>query len=122
MGLSELDRSNYIGKHVSKLPTPALLLRKAVMERNCARMDHMVEQKRCLWRPHVKTLKVSSFSSSKQKRTQNVQCAESTRMMLGSRSKAVIVSTPREIEGLMPLIEEGIVDSVGINPERGRQS
>lgn len=36
--------------------------------------------------------------------------------MLGSRSKAVIVSTPREIEGMMPLIEEGTVDSVSTNP------
>lgn len=65
MSLSELEKSNYIGKHISSLPTPALLLNKAVMERNCAKMDHMVKQKCCLWRPHVKTLKVSSSSKLK---------------------------------------------------------
>jgi hypothetical protein len=35
--------------------------------------------------------------------------------MLGSISKKVVVSTLREIRGLQPLIEEGLVDEVGIS-------
>lgn len=65
MGCGHCDPKASIGQHVSSLPTPALVLSKQVMERNCARMIDKVTQKRWLWRPHVKTLKVGFCFRSK---------------------------------------------------------
>jgi D-serine ammonia-lyase len=50
--------ASYIGKHVSELPTPALVISQPVVERNIEELHQHVEKLSIGFRPHVKTLKV----------------------------------------------------------------
>lgn len=63
LNLSEMDYSlqnhtSYIGRLVSELPTPALVLSKPVLERNTQILLEDVERLGIEFRPHVKTRKV----------------------------------------------------------------
>ena len=49
----------YIGRPVSELPTPALILSKPVLKRNTQILLEDVKQLGIEFRPHIKTLKVS---------------------------------------------------------------
>ena len=51
-------RELYIGKQLSDIPTPAAILDKAVVKRNCKQMLKACEALNVRWRPHVKTHKV----------------------------------------------------------------
>lgn len=71
LDLSKMDYSlqnhvSYIGRPVSELPTPALVLSKPVLERNAQILLEDVKRLGIKFRPHVKTLKVQfpySFGS-----------------------------------------------------------
>lgn len=54
----------YIGRPVSDLPTPSVILRQDVLEKNCSRMHESVAAKGLGFRAHVKTLKVDFLSST----------------------------------------------------------
>ncbi|KAL4735428.1 putative serine dehydratase domain-containing protein [Aspergillus similis] len=86
---------SYIGKPVTDLPTPALVLSKSTIERNIKQLLQDVEKLGIAFRPHVKTLK----------------SLEVTRMMLGNgQHRRIVASTLPEIEGAIPLAKEGILD------------
>jgi D-serine deaminase-like pyridoxal phosphate-dependent protein len=51
-----------IGKPVTDLPTPALVLSKSTIERNIKQLLQDVENLGIAFRPHVKTLKVLNDS------------------------------------------------------------
>ncbi|KAL4965305.1 D-serine ammonia-lyase DSD1 [Aspergillus stella-maris] len=85
---------SYIGKPVSELPTPSLVLSKPTIERNIEQLHQDVAKLGIAFRPHVKTLK----------------SLEVTRMMLGSQHRRIVASTLPEIEGAVPLVKEGVLD------------
>ncbi|KAL4976045.1 putative serine dehydratase domain-containing protein [Aspergillus desertorum] len=86
---------SYIGKPVTELPTPALVLSKPIIERNINQLLQDVEKLGIAFRPHVKTLK----------------SLEVTRMMLGNgQHRRIVASTLPEIEGVIPLAKEGVLD------------
>ncbi|KAL4965756.1 transcription factor domain-containing protein [Aspergillus stella-maris] len=94
MDFSLQHHQSYRGKHVSALPTPALVISLPVLVDNIQRLLVDVKDLGIAFRPHVKTLK----------------CLEVTRMMLdGGKHNGIVASTVREIEGALPLVEEGIL-------------
>jgi len=58
MDTSLETHQSYIGKPVSALPTPALVISKSVLEKNMEALHKDVEALGIGFRPHVKTLKV----------------------------------------------------------------
>ncbi|KAL4867616.1 hypothetical protein BDV12DRAFT_118008 [Aspergillus spectabilis] len=87
--------SSYIGKPLSALPTPSLIVSKPTIEQNIARLHQDVKNLGIAFRPHVKTLK----------------SLEVTRMMLGNgQHRKLVASTLAEIEGTLPLVKEGVLD------------
>ncbi|KAL4954280.1 putative serine dehydratase domain-containing protein [Aspergillus filifer] len=84
----------YIGKPALELPTPSLVLSKPTIERNIEQLHQDVAKLGIAFRPHVKTLK----------------SLEVTRMMLGSQHRRIVASTLPEIEGAVPLVNEGVLD------------
>jgi D-serine deaminase-like pyridoxal phosphate-dependent protein len=48
----------YIGKSYTELPTPSLILKKDVIERNCAANLDAMRKLSVYFRAHVKSLKV----------------------------------------------------------------
>ncbi|KAF2135271.1 uncharacterized protein K452DRAFT_35730 [Aplosporella prunicola CBS 121167] len=85
----------YIGRPAEELPTPAFVLSKPTVERNCQRLHDDVRRLGIGFRPHVKTLKSE----------------EVIRLMLGG-AKGCVASTLREIRGLLPLAREGLLEEV----------
>ncbi|KAF4124655.1 D-serine ammonia-lyase [Geosmithia morbida] len=86
---------SYVGKPVSQLPTPSFIISLPIVKRNIARLHCDVEKLGIGFRPHVKTLKT----------------IEVTRMMLANgRYRSAVASTLAEIRGLLPLVQEGILD------------
>ncbi|KAJ5497059.1 hypothetical protein N7463_009046 [Penicillium fimorum] len=95
MDYSLQNHASYIGRPVSELPTPALILSKPVLERNTQILLEDVERLGIEFRPHVKTLK----------------CIEVTRMMLGDGvHRRIVASTLSEIRGCLDLVKEGKLD------------
>ncbi|EPS40843.1 hypothetical protein H072_5282 [Dactylellina haptotyla CBS 200.50] len=88
--------SSYIGGPRSSLPTPSLCVSLPTIKRNCDIFHRSLEGLDISFRAHVKTHKT----------------AEVTRIELGPNHHSVITSTIREIRGLQPLIEEGVVTDV----------
>ncbi|KAM0286236.1 hypothetical protein ACHAQH_000963 [Verticillium albo-atrum] len=87
--------ASFIGQPVEKLPTPALIISKSIVERNIAQLNRDVDDVGVAFRPHVKTLK----------------CLEITRMMLrNGKNRKIIASTIPEIEGALSLVKEGLLD------------
>ncbi|KAL4793098.1 fungal-specific transcription factor domain-containing protein [Aspergillus venezuelensis] len=94
MDFSLQHHQSYRGKHASALPTPALVVSLPVLVDNINRLLVDVQDLGIAFRPHVKTLK----------------CLEVTRMMLnGGRHNGIVASTICEIEGALPLVEDGIL-------------
>lgn len=92
-------RARFIGRKITELPTPCILLDKAKLQYNCQQMLQTVQHWNCLFRAHVKTLKSS----------------ESTIAQVGqSREKAIIVSTLAEAWGVLQsgLIKQGLVKDI----------
>ncbi|EWC44276.1 hypothetical protein DRE_01102 [Drechslerella stenobrocha 248] len=88
--------SSYIGGHRSSLPTPSLCLSLPAIQRNCDIFHKSLDGTGIQFRAHVKTHKT----------------AEVTRIKLGTEHHAVIVSTVREMRGLLPLIQDGTITDV----------
>ncbi|KAH7058639.1 putative serine dehydratase domain-containing protein [Macrophomina phaseolina] len=87
---------SFIGRPAIEVPTPSIVLSKPVIEKNCKRLHDDVKSLGIGFRPHVKTLKSE----------------EVTRLMLGDVARSCVASTLREIRGLLPLAEEGLLDDV----------
>ncbi|EGU77372.1 hypothetical protein FOXB_12113 [Fusarium oxysporum f. sp. conglutinans Fo5176] len=85
----------YLGKSVSQLPTPSFVVSLPIVQRNIARLHQDVSDLGIGFRPHVKTLKT----------------LEITRLMLANgRYRSVVASTLAEIRGILPLVQEGVLD------------
>ena len=102
----------FIGKPALDLPTPSLVLRHDIIQTNCSRLLSTVKELGIGFRAHVKTLKVSKLALRADEQSSQFQSIEVTRLMLGSAHHKVIASTLREIRGLLPLVDEGIVEEV----------
>ncbi|RSL72047.1 hypothetical protein CEP53_001297 [Fusarium sp. AF-6] len=86
---------SYIGKPISELPTPSLVINLPILKQNVNTLHRDVEKLGIGFRPHVKTLK----------------SLEVTRMMLaGGKYRGIVASTIPEIKGALPLVKEGILD------------
>ncbi|RTE79606.1 hypothetical protein BHE90_005865 [Fusarium euwallaceae] len=86
---------SYIGKPISELPTPSLIINLPILKQNVNTLHRDVEKLNIGFRPHVKTLK----------------SLEVTRMMLaGGKYRGIVASTIPEIKGALPLVKEGILD------------
>ncbi|KAF5226969.1 hypothetical protein FAUST_12074 [Fusarium austroamericanum] len=95
MDYSLENHKSFIGKPISDLPTPALVVNLPVLKKNIDTLHQDVERLGIGFRPHVKTLKT----------------LEVTRMMLAEgKYKGMIASTIPEIKGALPLVEEGLVE------------
>ncbi|CAG8071081.1 unnamed protein product [Penicillium olsonii] len=94
MDYSLENHASYIGRPVSELPTPALVLSKPVLEHNTRILLEDVKELGIKFRPHVKTLK----------------CTEVTRMMLGNTHRGIVASTLAEIRGSLELVKSGELD------------
>ncbi|GKU03371.1 d-serine dehydratase [Fusarium langsethiae] len=95
MDYSLENHKSFIGKSISELPTPALLVNLPVLKKNIDTLHQDVERLGIGFRPHVKTLKTP----------------EVTRLMLaGGKYKGMIASTFPEMKGVLPLVEEGLVE------------
>ncbi|KAL7796342.1 putative serine dehydratase domain-containing protein [Trichoderma afarasin] len=85
-------RQHYVGKHITQLPKPALVLDKAKVHRHCKSLLDAVEYLGVDFRAHVKTHKT----------------LEGVRLQAGEGKKDVrlVASTVAEIEFLQPLLHE----------------
>nr|RBR02376.1 hypothetical protein FVER53263_09063 [Fusarium verticillioides] len=96
MDYSLENHKAFIGKHVSELPTPSLVVNLPVLKTNVETLHRDVEKLGIGFRPHVKTLK----------------CLEVTRLMMADgKYRGIIASTIPEIQGALPLVKEGILES-----------
>lgn len=66
MDFSLQSHKSFIGRPISDLPTPALVISKPVLEANIKQLQQDVADLAIGFRPHVKTLKVhlSGYHSS----------------------------------------------------------
>ncbi|KAF5560284.1 D-serine dehydratase [Fusarium phyllophilum] len=95
MDYSLENHKAYIGKHVSELPTPSLVVNLPVLKTNVETLHRDVEKLGIGFRPHVKTLK----------------SLEVTRLMIADgKYRGIIASTIPEIQGALPLVKEGILE------------
>ncbi|KAG5746793.1 hypothetical protein H9Q69_010342 [Fusarium xylarioides] len=95
MDYSLENHKAYIGKHVSELPTPSLVVNLPVLKTNVETLHRDVEKLGIGFRPHVKTLK----------------SLEVTRLMMADgKYRGIIASTIPEIQGALPLVKEGILE------------
>ncbi|CAK7268517.1 hypothetical protein SEPCBS119000_003102 [Sporothrix epigloea] len=87
-----MDRRSFIGKQLGDhaIPTPAAVLDRAVVQRNCDNMLQSVQAMHLGWRAHVKTHKT----------------IELTRLQVGDELPVqLIASTLLEAERLLPLLQ-----------------
>ncbi|KAF5614409.1 D-serine dehydratase [Fusarium subglutinans] len=95
MDFSLENHKAYVGKHVSELPTPSLVVNLPVLKTNVETLHRDVEKLGIGFRPHVKTLK----------------SLEVTRLMMADgKYRGIIASTIPEIQGALPLVKEGILE------------
>ncbi|WZH43307.1 D-serine dehydratase [Fusarium acuminatum] len=95
MDYSLENHKSYIGKPISELPTPSLVINLPVLKKNIDTLHRDVEKLGIGFRPHIKTLK----------------CVEVTRLMLaGGKYRGIVASTIPEIQGALPLVKEGILE------------
>ncbi|CAJ0540381.1 Ff.00g075220.m01.CDS01 [Fusarium sp. VM40] len=95
MDYSLENHKSYIGRPISELPTPSLVVNLPVLKKNIDTLHRDVEKLGIGFRPHIKTLK----------------CVEVTRLMLaGGKYRGIVASTIPEIQGALPLVKEGILE------------
>ncbi|KAM0815784.1 putative Serine dehydratase domain-containing protein [Seiridium cardinale] len=105
MDYSIQHHKSYIGKPISLLPTPSLIVSLPIIKKNIAALHKDVEDLGIGFRPHVKTLKTT----------------EITRLMIGEgKYKSAIASTLAEIRGLLPLCLYGFPVCPSYLPELAR--
>ncbi|KAF2155370.1 hypothetical protein K461DRAFT_222633 [Myriangium duriaei CBS 260.36] len=92
---------NYLGQHVSSLPTPAAIIDAAVVRRNCAFMHDAVRSLDVGFRAHVKTHKT----------------VELAQLQVGRDTKDIrlLVSTVAEAEHLVPWLVERRTQGAKVN-------
>lgn len=73
----------FVGKHLSELPTPAAILDRAIVERNCRQMLDSCESLGVRFRAHVKTHKTTEII-----RMQIGQSAERARLIVSTVAEA----------------------------------
>lgn len=56
--LTEKLKEDFLGKSLHLVPTPAAVIDRQVVKRNCEQMHHAIRQLNLSLRPHVKTHKV----------------------------------------------------------------
>ncbi|KAI5920688.1 putative serine dehydratase domain-containing protein [Camillea tinctor] len=86
-------RSQYVGKTLHQVGTPAVVLDLAKVEANCNIMIEAAERLQLSWRAHIKTHKTE----------------ELTRLQVGDNSSSpvnIVVSTLIEAESVLPLLKE----------------
>ncbi|KAI1761774.1 putative serine dehydratase domain-containing protein [Hypoxylon sp. FL1150] len=86
-------RTQFVGKDLGEVITPAVVLDLAKIEANCTLMLEAAERLQLSWRAHIKTHKTE----------------ELTRLQVGDKSSSpvnLIVSTVTEGEKLVPLLKE----------------
>ncbi|KAI9147096.1 alanine racemase [Paramyrothecium foliicola] len=85
-------RSFYVGKDISQVPKPAVVLDKAKIQRHCQSLQSAVDTLGVDFRAHVKTHKTR----------------EGTHLQAGETNKDVklVVSTIAELEFLLPVLQE----------------
>lgn len=87
----------YSGATVDQLPTPSVLIDYAVFKENCDKMIANAKRLECHFRPHLKTHKT----------------VEGTLLQLGEGfTDRAIVSTMSEAWGILPQVQEGLINSV----------
>lgn len=87
----------YVGKRVRDLPTPACILNRRTIKRNCEAMLQNASSLAANFRAHIKTHKT----------------LEGVKYQLGSAGHGkVIVSTVMEAYSLSPLVEQGLVTDI----------
>lgn len=89
----------YKGKLVEELPTPSFIVDRAIFTKNCERMLRNAASLDANFRAHIKTHKT----------------AEGTALQLGSgdlKTDKIVVSTLAEAWGILPLIEQGLINDV----------
>ncbi|OTB05062.1 hypothetical protein M426DRAFT_73013 [Hypoxylon sp. CI-4A] len=89
----DLLRTQFVGKTLNEVGTPAVVLDLAKIEANCNLMLEAAERLQLSWRAHIKTHKTE----------------ELTRLQVGDNSSSpvnLIVSTVIEAERLVPLLQE----------------
>jgi D-serine deaminase-like pyridoxal phosphate-dependent protein len=64
-------RQHYVGKNITQLPKPALILDKAKMYRHCQSLLDAVEYLGVDFRAHIKTHKVHKILSSNNSNSQH---------------------------------------------------
>lgn len=113
----------HIGRHVTSLPTPSLIIKRSVLQSNIDALHRSVERLGIQFRPHVKTLKVCLFPSSLNPgdgTDVKLKSLEVTRLMLeGGKHRRIVASTLPEIIGALPLVREGLLDEVSSFVSRG---
>ncbi|THC92663.1 hypothetical protein EYZ11_007865 [Aspergillus tanneri] len=87
MDYSLQSYQSFIGRPVTELPTPSLVLSRPILEKNINQLLQDVKDLDITFRPHVKTLKVWNGLHRK-----------------------IVASTLCEIRGAIPLVKEGILD------------
>lgn len=55
----EAMKAQLVGKQLGQVPTPAVVLDRAVVKRNCRQMLEACDKLNVLFRPHIKTHKVN---------------------------------------------------------------
>ncbi|KAL2158020.1 hypothetical protein VTH06DRAFT_4830 [Thermothelomyces fergusii] len=55
-------RSRFVGRTLSEVPTPAVVLDRAKLELNCERMLEATERLGLLWRAHIKSHKTTELT------------------------------------------------------------
>ncbi|KAL2127785.1 hypothetical protein VTI74DRAFT_10170 [Chaetomium olivicolor] len=91
--LKEELRAKFVGKTLTEVPTPSVVLDLRKLEVNCKRMLEATERLGLLWRAHIKSHKTT----------------ELTRLQVGddsTRPVSLIVSTIIEAENILPLLQE----------------
>ncbi|RYC54115.1 hypothetical protein CHU98_g12094 [Xylaria longipes] len=89
----DLLRTQFVGKTLHQVPTPAVVLDLGKVEANCNLMLEAAKRLHLNWRAHIKTHKT----------------AELTRLQVGNDDSTpvnIVVSTLMEAESVMPLLKE----------------
>ncbi|OLN97366.1 D-serine dehydratase 1 [Colletotrichum chlorophyti] len=110
-------REFYVGKDVTDVPKPAVVLDVAKVRRHCQSMLEAVDSLGVEFRAHVKTHKARFSKGLAQRKKSKKRTKEVARLQAGEKSQLVnfIVSTVAELEHLLPILEDYRAASRRIN-------
>lgn len=97
----------YLRKPLTELPTPAAVLDRAIIRRNCNVMLEACKSLGVGFRAHVKSHKVCLLAPLNAKITDHVQTLELAKLQVGGSGPVnFVVSTLIEAENLLPFLRE----------------